>query len=106
MLVIDSDGERHRFLRGMITHDLVQRGITFEEAYEAAHAIRDQIGDRSEVTTAEIREAITDQLHKMYGDELPVTLRAPQVTTPLLQVIYHGQRHKNIRPVEETRIIQ
>ncbi|MCH7825544.1 MAG: hypothetical protein IH849_12140, partial [Acidobacteria bacterium] len=92
MLVIDSDGERHRFLRGMITHDLVQRGIPFEEAYEAAGAIHDQIGDRSEVTTAEIREAITDQLHKMYGDELRVTLRAPQVTTPLLQVIYHGQR--------------
>ena len=30
MLVIDSDGQRHRFLRGMITHDLVQRGIAFE----------------------------------------------------------------------------
>ena len=47
MLVTDSTGQRHRFLRGMITHDLVQRGIAFEEAYEAARAIRDQIGDRS-----------------------------------------------------------
>ena len=92
MLVTDSTGQRHRFLRGMITHDLVQRGIAFEEAYEAARAIRDQIGDRSEVTTAEIRAAITDQLHKMYGAELPVTLRAPQVMKPLLDVIYHGQR--------------
>ncbi len=92
MLVIDSDGERHRFLRGMITHDLVQRGIAFEEAYDAARAIRDQIGDRSEVTTAEIRAAITDQLHKMYGDDLPAILRAPQVAAPVLHVIYHGQK--------------
>ena len=63
LLAIDSDGNRHRFLRGMITHDLVKRGIAFEEAYAAARAIRDQFGDRGEVTTAEIREAITDQLH-------------------------------------------
>ena len=92
MLVIDSDGQRHRFLRGMITHALVQRGLAFEEAYQAASAIRDHIGDRSEVTTAEIRAAITEQLHKMYGAELPVNLRAPQVTAPLLHVIYQGQR--------------
>ena len=92
LLAIDSDGNRHRFLRGMITHDLVQRGISFEEAYGAARAIRDQFGDRGEVTTAEIREAITDQLHKMYGASLPSTLRDPQATTPPLYVMDHGQR--------------
>ena len=91
LLAIDSDGNRHRFLRGMITHDLVQRGVAFEEAYAAARAIRDQFGDRGEVTTAEIREAITGQLHKMYGDSVPSSFLGPQVTTPPLQVIYHGQ---------------
>ena len=91
LLAIDSDGNRHRFLRGMITHDLVQRGVAFEEAYAAARAIRDQFGDRGEVTTAEIREAITGQLHKMYGDSVPSSFLGPQITTPPLQVIYHGQ---------------
>ena len=91
LLAIDSDGNRHRFLRGMITHDLVQRGVAFEEAYEAARAIRDQFGGREEVTTVEIREAITGQLHKMYGDSVPSSFLDPQVTTPSLQVIYHGQ---------------
>ena len=92
MLVIDSDGNRRRFLRGMITHSLVQRGVAFEEAYEAARAIRDQLGARDEVTTAEIREATINQLHAMYGEELPPTLADPQVAAPRLHVIYHGQR--------------
>nr|MCS5701272.1 hypothetical protein [Acidobacteriota bacterium] len=92
LLAIDSDGNRHRFLRGMITHDLVKRGIAFEEAYAAARAIRDQFGDREEVTTAEIQEAITDQLRKMYGDSVPSSFLDPQVTTPSLQVIYRGQQ--------------
>ena len=56
--VICSEGLRQRFLRGMVTHDLVQRGLSFDEAYATAQAIRDRLTDRAEVTTAQIRDLI------------------------------------------------
>ena len=40
-MVVCSEGIRQRFLRGMITHDLVQRGLPFDDAYTVAQAIRD-----------------------------------------------------------------
>ena len=90
--VVDADGHRHRFLRGMVTHDLVQRGLDFDEAYEAARAIRERLGEQGEVTTAQVREAIDAQLNDMYGPELPITLSAPPRPTSKINVIYHGQR--------------
>ncbi len=90
--VVDADGHRHRFLRGMITHDLVQRGLDFDEAYEAARAIRERLGDQGEVTTAQVRAAIEAQLRDMYGPELPITLAVPPRPTSKIHVIYHGQR--------------
>jgi 2,3-bisphosphoglycerate-independent phosphoglycerate mutase len=69
--VISSKGVRRRFLRGMIAHDLVQRGLSFDDAYAAAQAIRDLVEDLGEetVTTAEIRELIERQLEQMLGEE-------------------------------------
>ncbi len=90
--VVDSDGNRHRFLRGMVTHDLVQRGLGFDAAYEAAQDVRNRLGDRSETTTAEIRETIIQTLQDMYGQELPASLHARKRLTPRLHVIYHGHR--------------
>jgi 2,3-bisphosphoglycerate-independent phosphoglycerate mutase len=89
--VVDATGRRRRFLRGMITHDLVQRGIGFDDAYRIARAIREQIGDRSEVTTAEIRAIINEHLAEMYGPELPASLTLPVRPTAAIQVTYHGQ---------------
>jgi hypothetical protein len=90
--VVDSAGNRHRFLRGMVTHDLVQRGLGFEAAYETAQAVRERLADRGEVTTAEIRETIIDALQEAYGEELPASLQTAKRLTPRLHVIYHGQR--------------
>jgi len=89
--VVDSTGRRRRFLRGMITHDLVQRGIGFDDAYRIARAIREQIGDRNEVTTAEIRTIINKHLAERYGPELPPSLTIPVRPTAAIQVTYQGQ---------------
>lgn len=90
LIVIDSQGARQRFLRGMITHDLVQRGLEFDDAYAAARAIRDRLVQRDEVTTAEIRDLLQQQLEEMFGDEIPIAAPARSDRSSL-QVIYHGQ---------------
>ncbi|NNG03768.1 MAG: hypothetical protein HKM95_06655 [Inquilinus sp.] len=46
------------FLRGILTHSLQQSGLPFEEAYALASQVRDELGDRNEITTAELREAV------------------------------------------------
>lgn len=90
--VISSTGERSRFLRGVITHDLMQRGLDFDDAYAVARAIRDRLSDREEIETAELRDVVVRQVEEMLGEDL--ARRAATEPTPApspLRVIYHGQ---------------
>lgn len=91
-MVVDSSDKRSRFLRGMVTHDLVQRGLEFEAAYGVARSVRDRLSDRGEVTTADIRQAIIEELQAKYGEELPASLHVRKRLAPRVHVIYHGQR--------------
>ena len=77
LMVLNSAGVRRRFLRGMITHDLVQRGLDFDDAYDVAQAIRDRLSDREEITTAQIRVLIQEHLQRLFGEEIPAGLRKP-----------------------------
>jgi 2,3-bisphosphoglycerate-independent phosphoglycerate mutase len=90
--VINSEGTSHRFLRGMITHDLVQRGLSFEDAYAVARAIRGTLLDREEITTAEIRDLIEAQVEKVFGSEVAATLRTQVRPSTELRVLYDGQK--------------
>lgn len=91
LMVVSSSGNRQRFLRGMITHDLVQRGLDFDDAYAVARTVRDLLAEREEVATSEIRDILQRQLEELFGPELSTRLAAPLRPTPDLQVIYHGQ---------------
>ncbi len=90
--VLRSEGRPQRFLRGMITHDLVQRGVAFDEAYAIASGIRDGLMDRDQVTTAEIRDLIRTELEARFGPELPPGMAEPVKPAPDLHVIYRGER--------------
>ena len=93
LVVVDSKGEHQRFLRGMITHDLVQRGLSFDEGYAIARSIRGRLADRDEVTTAEIRDLVQQDLEERFGAELAPYIAAP-TRPPLAEhyVVRHGQR--------------
>lgn len=88
--VVCSAGVRQRFLRGMITHDLIQRGLDFDDAYAIAQAIRDQLSDRQEVTTAEIRDLISAEMGRRLGPEAARRLRQPVRPGSELRVAYQG----------------
>lgn len=76
LTVVDSRGTRQRFLRGMVTHDLVQRGLSFDQAYAIAQSVRGQLSEREDVTTAEICDLIQETAEGMYGSALPVSMPA------------------------------
>jgi 2,3-bisphosphoglycerate-independent phosphoglycerate mutase len=88
--VMDSAGNRRRFLRGMITHDLVQRGVSFETAYKIADRIRTKFEDREEVPTMDIRDAINDELVRKYGPDLPPSLAHSPRAGSTISLDYHG----------------
>lgn len=75
----------------MITHDLVKRGIDFEDAYAIARAVRDDVSDSSEVSTAELRDLIEERLQDTLG-ERALTLASQPPAPPVLQVIYGEDR--------------
>jgi 2,3-bisphosphoglycerate-independent phosphoglycerate mutase len=85
--VVGAGGERQPFLRGMITHDLVQRGVPFADAYALARALRDELADRGEITTVELGDIVDQRLEEAYGPDYARSGAAP----PRLKVAYDGQ---------------
>ena len=91
LILVDSGGRRQRFLRGMITRDLVQRGLAFDDAYAIARAVRDDLSDRDEVSTSEVRDLVTRRLEKAFGGEVPERLASPPRPVSEIRVVYEGQ---------------
>jgi 2-phosphoglycerate kinase len=56
---------RRPFMRGIVIHSLMARGIAFEDAYRTADAVRARFGDRAVVQESEIAKA----LRELLGDE-------------------------------------
>ncbi len=86
--VVDSTGRRHPFLRGMVTHTLVKRGLSFEDAYAVARKLRDRLAAREEVTKADLRDLLEELVETMFG---PVEGHKSELGRPRLEVVRQGQ---------------
>lgn len=66
--VIDVEEKQTKipFLRGILTNSLHHAGLSFEEAYALASEVREELNDRPEVTTTEIREIVRQHISN-YG---------------------------------------
>ncbi len=89
--VVDPAGGHHPFLRGMVTHDLVQRGLSFDDAYAAAHALRDRLAGKEEISTSELKDHLQQQLEEMFGVEVYQRLGEVGAPGKSLEVEYDGQ---------------
>lgn len=104
LIVVGSRGHRQRFLRGVITHDLVQRGLDFDTSYAVARALRDRLAGREEVTTAELRDLIRTELEGRFDGQLPAHLETPVRQVPERWVLVGGQRQPFSRGLLATSI--
>jgi len=75
----------------MVTHDLVLRGLGFEPAYAMAQTVRDLLAERDEVTTAELRELIREELTRLFEGEVPPQLLEPVKRVSDLRILIEGQ---------------
>jgi 2-phosphoglycerate kinase len=53
------------FLRGILIGSLQDAGMSFNEAYKLATWVRNDLGDRSEITTEELRELVGSRLRRL-----------------------------------------
>lgn len=51
----------------MVTHELMQRGLSFDQAYAMARALRDQLREREEITTGELKDLLARELEEQFG---------------------------------------
>jgi 2-phosphoglycerate kinase len=67
--MVEEDGRRRPFMRGILVHSLMERGVPFEDAYRAANQIRQRLRGRTLVETKELAKALRDILGSAVFDE-------------------------------------
>lgn len=73
-LMVEEDGRRRPFMRGILVHSLMERGVPFEDAYRAANAVRQRLRGRSVVTKEELAKALGEVLSGSGFEEARVRL--------------------------------
>ncbi len=69
------------FLRGILTRSLQDTGLSFEDAYSLASAVRDELAETDEITTGDLRQLVVDQLSSKFGAAVIQRYQAPATGT-------------------------
>ncbi len=58
--LVEDGANRRPFMRGIVVHSLMARGVTFEEAYRTADRVRERLRGRSVIPKEELAKAILE----------------------------------------------
>ena len=61
-ILVEDKGRRRPFMRGIMIHSLMARGVDFEDAYRTANEVRARIGAKSPIPKAELAAAVAEIL--------------------------------------------
>ncbi len=79
IVVNERENERVPFLRGILTHSLLDAGLVFEDAFEMASTIREHLADIHEITSEELRQRVSSLLQDKGDEEVLQQYRLPTV---------------------------
>ena len=65
LVVSQAENTKVPFLRGILTRSLLDAGLEFEEAYELATRLRDELDGTDEISSEAIREKVSELLEEM-----------------------------------------
>ena len=68
--VIRPDKSKHPFMRGMLAHKLMQRGLSFDQAYQISKDARSYFQQQSAVTTESLMQSVDELIVARYGQEV------------------------------------
>ena len=93
VVIKEPEGDRVPFLRGILVQSLRAAGLSFQDAYATAQAVREVLGGKREVKTRELKACVARQLETDFGSEVrhryETGLQRPQ------DIIVRGQRREN-----------
>jgi 2-phosphoglycerate kinase len=76
-VVVEDKGNRRPFMRGIMVHSLMARGVSFEDAYQTADQVWERIRGRSEVAKGELAKTVLELLgSEALADEPPLPVAA------------------------------
>ena len=68
--VIRQDKSKHPFMRGMLVHKLIQRGLSFDQAYQISKDAKSFFQEQAEVSTESLMKSFDELIVARYGKEL------------------------------------
>ena len=68
--VIRPDNSKHPCMRGMLAHKLMQRGLSFDQAYQISKDARSYFQEQAEVTTESLMHSVDELIIARYGKEV------------------------------------
>ena len=68
--IIRQDKSKHPFMRGMLAHKLIQRGLSFDQAYQISKDARSFFQEQAEVSSDSLMQAVDELIVERYGKEL------------------------------------
>jgi 2-phosphoglycerate kinase len=72
-ILVEDEAGRRPFMRGILIHSLMSRGVPFEDAFRAANEIRKRLRGRASVSRAELAQAARELVGAAFTDEPPRT---------------------------------
>ena len=67
VVIKDPEGDRSPFLRGILVQSLVNAGLGFADAYELAQSVRNELQERQEISSTDLRTRVAELLEQRYG---------------------------------------
>ena len=68
--IIGQDKSKHPFMRGMLAHKLIQRGLSFDQAYQISKDARSFFQEKAVVSSDSLMQAVDELIVNRYGKEL------------------------------------
>jgi 2-phosphoglycerate kinase len=87
IVINEIDNTRVPFLRGILTRSLLEVGLKFEEAFELATEVRDDLSETQEITSEDLRERVSLLLADRGDQEAQDQYRVPAVILARIQIV-------------------
>jgi 2-phosphoglycerate kinase len=69
IVIKEPEGDRSPFLRGILVQSLVNAGLAFDDAYKLARAVRDELQERGEIRSSELKGRVAELLEEQHGSQ-------------------------------------
>jgi 2-phosphoglycerate kinase len=87
IVINETDNTRIPFLRGILTRSLLEAGLKFEQAFELATVVRDELSETGVISSDDLTQRVSQLLSEMADEDTQDLYRVQTVALARIQVI-------------------